>query len=81
MGPYHYDVPPGFCWVPNDWKLEPIEATPANVSFEQSLLDKVKPIQKKKKKNRMNFDLRARVENQNIFLYIQTFFFFFFFFV
>ena len=51
MGPYHYDAPPGFCWVPNIWKLEPIEATPTNVSFEQLLLDKVKPIQKKKKKN------------------------------
>ena len=51
MGPYHYDAPPGFCWVPKGWKLEPIEATPTNVSFEQLLLDKVKPIQKKKKKN------------------------------
>ena len=71
LGPYPYDTLPGFCWVPNGWKLEPIEATPANVSFEQLFLDRVKPIQEKKK-NRMNLDLRAKVENQNIFLYVQT---------
>ena len=45
--------------------------TVANVSFEQLLLDRVKPIQEKKM-NQMNLDLRAKVENQNIFLYVQT---------
>ena len=51
LGPYPYNAPLGFHWVPNGWKLEPIEPTPTNVSFEQLFLDKVKSIQEKKKKN------------------------------
>ena len=72
LGPYPYNAPLGLRWVPNGWKLEPIEPTPTNVSFEQLFLDKVKSIQEKKKKNGMNLDLRAKIENQNIFLYVQT---------
>ena len=51
LDPYPYDAPLGFQWLPNGWKLEPIESTPANVSFEQLFLDKVKPIQEKQKEN------------------------------
>ena len=46
----------GFHWFPNGWKLEPIESTPTNVSFEQLLLNKVKPIQEKQKE--MTYELR-----------------------
>ena len=37
IGTYPYDAPPGFHWVPNDWRLEKTEA-----SFEQLFLEKVK---------------------------------------
>ena len=36
-GPYPYDAPPGFHWVPNGLRLEKTEA-----SFEQLFLEKVK---------------------------------------
>ena len=61
----------GFCWFPNGWKLKRIELTPTDVSFEQLLLSKVKPIQEKQKKNRMKLDLQAKIENPNILLYVQ----------
>ena len=63
--------PLGFRWFPNRWKFEQIESTPTNVSFEQLFLNKVKPTQEKKKKNRMKLDLRPKVENPNILLYVQ----------
>ena len=63
--------PLGFHWFPNGWKLEQIESTLTNVSFEQLFLNKVKPTQEKQKKNRMKLDLRAKVENPNILLYVQ----------
>ena len=63
--------PLGFRWFPNGWKLERIESTPINVSSEQLLLNKVKPMQEKQKKNRMKLDLRVKVENPNILLYVQ----------
>ena len=44
------DVPLGFRWLLNGWKLELIESTPANVSFEQRFLNKVEPVQKKTEK-------------------------------
>ena len=47
------DVPLGFCWFPNSWKLEQIESTPTNVLFEQLFLNKVGHIQEKQKKNQM----------------------------
>ena len=65
------DIPLGFPSFPNGWKLEQIESTPTNVSFEQLFLNKVKPIQEKQKKNRMKLDLRAKIENPNILLYVQ----------
>ena len=34
LGPYPYNDPFGFHLFPNGWKLEPIESTPTNVSFE-----------------------------------------------
>ena len=57
LGPYPYDVPLGFRWFLNGWKLKRIESAPANVSFEQLFLNKVKPIQEKQKKNQMKLDL------------------------
>ena len=50
LGQYSYDAPLGFDWFPNDWKLERIESTPTNVSFEQLFLNKVKPIKKNRKR-------------------------------
>ena len=47
------NVPLGFCWFPNSWKLERIESTPKNVLFEQLFLNKVEHIQEKQKKNQM----------------------------
>ena len=69
--PYPYNAPLGCCWFWNSWKLKQIEATPTNVSFEQLLLNKVKPIQGKQKNNRMKLDLRAKIENPNILQYVQ----------
>ena len=71
LGPYPYDAPLGFCWFLNGWKLEQIESTPTNVSFEQLFLNKVKPTQEKEKKNQMELDLPAKKENPNILLYVQ----------
>ena len=71
LGPYPYNALLGFRWVPNSWKLEPIELTPTSVLFEQLFLNK-EPIHEKQKKNRMKLDLRAKVENPNILLYVQT---------
>ena len=71
LGPYSYDAPLGFGWFPNGWKLKQIESTPANVSFEQSFSNKVKPIQEKQKKNRMKLDLWAKTENPNLLPYVQ----------
>ena len=72
LGPYPYEVPLGFRWFLNGWKLKRIESTPTNVSFEQLFLNKVKPIQEKQKKNRMKLDLRAKIENPNILPYVQA---------
>ena len=71
LDPYPYDALLEFHWFPNGWKLEPIESTPTNISFEQLFLDKVKPTQEKQKKNQMKLDLWAKVENPNILLYVQ----------
>ena len=40
----------GFRWFPNSWKLEQIESTPTNVSFERLFLNKVQPTQKNRKR-------------------------------
>ena len=72
LDPYPYDAPLGFCWFPNGWKLNRIESTPTNFSFEQLFLNKVKPIQEKQKKNQMKLDLQGRIENPNILLYVQA---------
>ena len=71
LGPYPYDASLGFRWFPNNWKLKLMESRPTNVSFEQLLLNKVKPIQEKQKKNQMKLDLRAKIENPNILPYVQ----------
>ena len=45
------DIPLGFRSFSNGWKLEQIESTPTNVSFEQLFSNKAEPIQEKQKKN------------------------------
>ena len=47
------NVPLGFRWFPNGRKLERIESTPTNVSFELLFLNKVEPIPEKQKKNQI----------------------------
>ena len=49
------NIPLGFCWFPNGWKLERIESTPTNVSFELLFSNKVEPIPEKQKKNQMYY--------------------------
>ena len=44
LDPYPHEVSLEFRWVPNGWKLKPIELTPTNVSVDQLFLDKVEPI-------------------------------------
>ena len=71
LGPFPYNAAIGFCWFSNGWKLQQIESTLTNVSFEQLFLNKVKPIQEKQKMNQMKLDLRAKIQNPNILLYVQ----------
>ena len=64
LGPYLLDCPPGFKWVPAGWKLEPIQNQSnengmntsqannvQNTSFEELLLDKIKPLKKSPQRN------------------------------
>ena len=44
LDPYPHDVPLELRWVPNGWKLKPIELPPTNVSVDLLFLGKVKPI-------------------------------------
>ena len=74
LGPYPFDCPPGFKWVPAGWKLEPIQNQPnenrmntsqpnsvQNTSFEELFLDKIKPLKKSPQKKRCNINLSAAV--------------------
>ena len=57
IGPYPYDAPPGFHWVPNGWRLEKTEA-----SFEQLFLEKVKSNPSKgSTEKRQKLDFRGKV--------------------
>ena len=49
------NIPLGFCWFSNGWKLERIESTPTNVSIELLFSNKVEPIPEKQKKNQMYY--------------------------
>lgn len=63
LGPYPYDAPPGYHWVPNGWKLEPVqEAQIPDVSFEQLFLNKIKSVGGKKRQ-RSKLDMRAKVSS------------------
>ena len=70
LGSYPFDCPPGFKWVPADWKHEPIQNqsnengmntsqpnSVRNTSFEVLFLDKIKPLKKspRKKCRKINF--------------------------
>ena len=59
LGPYSFNCPPGFKWVPAGWKLELIKTysnenamntsqanNVQNTSFEELFLDKIKPLKK-----------------------------------
>ena len=74
LGPYPFDCPPGFKWVPAGWKLEPIQNqsnenrmntsqpnSVQNTSFEELFLDKIKPLKKSPQKKRRNINLSAAV--------------------
>ena len=59
IGPYPYDPPEGFRWVPNGWKLEKKER---DVSFDEIFIGKIRSITKNSgKKGRGNVDLRGKV--------------------
>ena len=59
IGPYPYDPPEGFQWVPNGWKLEKKEQ---DVSFDEIFVGKIRSITKNSgKKGRGNVDLRGKV--------------------
>ena len=57
IGPYPYDAPPGFHWVPNGWRLEKTEG-----SFKQLFLEKVKSNPSKgSTEKRQKMDFRGKV--------------------
>ena len=73
LGPYLFDYSPGFKWVAG-WKLEPIQNqlnengmntsqvnNIENKSFEELLLDKIKPLKKSPRKKHRNINLSAAV--------------------
>ncbi|XP_057299067.1 PH domain-containing protein DDB_G0287875-like [Hydractinia symbiolongicarpus] len=66
LGPYPYTAPTGFCWIPNGWKLSPInQSTPKSTEvFEELFLDKVKGSVDQPKKRRQKLDLRGKVITQ-----------------
>ena len=74
LGPYPFDCPSGFKWVPAGWKLEPIQNQSnenrintsqannvQNTSFEELFLDKIKPLKKSPQKKRRKINLSAAV--------------------
>ena len=67
LGPYPYDAPAGFCWVPNGWKLEPLIKTSTPVpedtagNFQMLFLDRVKGPTNESKRKRQKLDLRGKV--------------------
>ncbi|XP_057314858.1 uncharacterized protein LOC130656038 [Hydractinia symbiolongicarpus] len=68
IGPFPFDAPLGFQWVPNGWKLEPVSSTPTpttapivNKSFEELFLNKIKPMEKPGVKKRRKINLAATV--------------------
>ena len=80
LGPYLLDCPPGFKWVPAGWKLEPIQNQSnengmntsqannvQNTSFEELLLDKIKPLKKSPQRNCHKINLSdAVVSNKKL---------------
>ena len=60
IGPYPYNAPPGFHWVPNEWKLEPITERVKGTSFEELFLKKIKSTSKRNAQ-RCKIDFRGKV--------------------
>jgi len=58
IGPYPYNAPQGFKWVPNGWKLVPV-----STDFKTLFLNKIKPVTEKSTKKRTKLDLRAKVNS------------------
>ena len=74
LGPYPFDCPSGFKWVPAGWKLEPIQIQSnengmntsqannvQNTSFEELFLDKIKPLKKSPQKKCHKINLSSAV--------------------
>ena len=63
LGPFHYESPEGFKWVPNGWKTEPVTFGPsiANISFEDLFLEKLQSTGTKKNAPRSKLDFRTKV--------------------
>ena len=74
LGPYLFDCPSGFKWVPACWKLELIQNQSnengmntsqannvQNTSFEKLFLDKIKPLKKSPQKKHRKINLSAAV--------------------
>ena len=63
LGPFPYEAPKGFKWVPNGWKLEPVTFGPsiANTSFEDLFLEKLQSTGTKKNAPHSKLDFRTKV--------------------
>ena len=66
LGPYPCKAPAGFEWIPNGWKLAPIQVATTdnslpNTSFEELFLEKIQAVGEKKKDKRSKVDFRGKV--------------------
>ena len=68
LGPFPYEAPKGFKWVPNGWKLEPVTFGPsiANTSFEDLFLEKLQSTGTKKNAPRSKLDFRTKISFQDL---------------
>ena len=60
LGPFPHELPCGFYWKPNGWKLEPFQESNRS-NFEEIFLNKIKPPKEKIPEKRVKVDLKARV--------------------
>ena len=66
LGPYPWKAPAGFEWIPNDWKLAPIQVATTdnslpNTPFEELFLKKIQAVGEKKKDKQSKVDFRGKV--------------------
>ena len=60
LGSFPHELPCGFYWKPNGWKLEPFQESNRS-NFEEIFLNKIKPPKEKILEKRVKVDLKARV--------------------